>query len=91
MRICAKLALSGAKLAKVGTIWAKLSLSERGIGPNLVKLALSGLSYHYPRVELDQIGLSWHYRRVDLEFEHVDTIQGWTWACKVELMLSKGG
>ena len=66
MRICAKLALSGAKLPKVGTIWAKLSLSEGGIGPNLVKLALSGLSYHYPRVELDQVGLSWHYRRVDL-------------------------
>ena len=55
MRICAKLALSGAKLAKVGTIWAKLSLSEGGIGPNWVKLALSGLSCHYPRVELGQI------------------------------------
>ena len=53
MRICAKLALSGAKLAKVGTIWAKLSLSEGGIGPNWVKLALSGPSYHYPKVELE--------------------------------------
>ena len=66
MRICAKLALSVAKLAKVSTIWAKLSLSEGGNGPISVKLALSGLSYHYPRVELDQMGLSWHYRRVDL-------------------------
>ena len=66
MRICAKLALSGAKFAKVSTIWTKLSLSEGGIGPNLVNLALSGLSYHYPRVQLDQIGLSWHYRRGDL-------------------------
>ena len=50
----------------LGTIRAKLTLSEGRIGPSWVKLALSGLSYHYPRVELDQIGLSWHYRRVDL-------------------------
>ena len=70
---CLYARLNCVNLVKVGTILAKLTLSGLSceysnvqIRPNLVKLALSWLSYHHRRVELDQNWPSWPYRRVDL-------------------------
>ena len=69
MKLCKVITIQGwncANLGKVGTIRAKLPLSEGGIGPNLAKLALfrSGIGPTWAKLSL---------------LGQVDTIQGWIW------------